>query len=274
MKDLRQAFLRADSLRADGDMTGIAAGFSGSVLSGHSELFRINNLGDPIRGILGVEKGFMALHTKLDHAPSILFLNTHTHPTNQKARVAQMLQLAGYILDHADGLPLVLSGDLNAVPDSLETRILENVVLLRDSYAEFAHGYRAECTYCADNPLSWSSENRVIDYTFLRSTPALALSAENASINFQGQKRQPLSDHYGRRTIVGWQTREPKLLDPQDPSVASRRQLARVTLEEARRLLADSGDSRFFGMAEYAIALKRKIDSRQSGPVDTIYRTP
>jgi endonuclease/exonuclease/phosphatase family metal-dependent hydrolase len=75
------------------------------------------------------EQPRVALHARLD-APGgpLPFFTTHlTHrPDASAERVAQVRALAGFVVEHRDGgaYPPVVTGDLNAEPDSDELRLL------------------------------------------------------------------------------------------------------------------------------------------------------
>ena len=176
--------VQADSLRTDKAMIGLVSAFHGEVGRAYSEIYRINNedgVLDWFRGLTGVQKGLSALEAKLESGPSVLFVNTHTHPTNEAIRAAQMVQLIDATLIRSPGaadLPVVFTADLNATPDSLELALLRNVLLLRDAYLEtHDNTYGDLCTYCESNPLSWGGGNRVIDFTLFRSSPTVTLRA-------------------------------------------------------------------------------------------------
>jgi hypothetical protein len=196
-----------------------------------------------------VQKGITAIETKLDQGPTVLYLNTHTHPTNETIRAAQMIQLLDFVMIRSPGaanLPVVLNGDFNATPDSLELRLVKNVLQLHDAYLD-THGgnYGDICTYCEANPLSWGGGDRVIDFTLFRASPALEFRAEKSELNLRGEEGSPLSDHYGVRSILTWQDRTSALLPADSAIVRDRKALAEKTLEEALKLLTDAENSVF-----------------------------
>lgn len=204
----RFAMLWADTIRSDGKMIGLGSAFQGSILKAESGLFRVNNedgIADWFRGAWGVEKGFSILQARLDNSPNLIFVNTHTHPTNFSIRIAQIVQLLQEIGKQSDDLPIILTGDFNATPESLEYQLLTVVGNLRDSYFLSNRSYKDVCTYCGSNPLSWSSEDRVIDYVFYQDSSSVALEVEKSSINLQGKDEySPLSDHFGIQTHFRW----------------------------------------------------------------------
>lgn len=272
IRGARLATVRADAYRSDGFMTGLASAFAGHVLSARSQLFSVNNEGgvlDWFRNLSGVQKGYSALEVKLDNGPVALFLNLHDHPTEESIRVAQLAELAEAMMADASfqKLPVILTGDLNATPDSLELAILRDLLLLRDSYVEANGAYGAICTYCGDNPLSWSSDDRVIDFVMARNSPSTELVSAGSVVNLKGDKYDPLSDHFGVKTNFDWLEREPKRLSLNDPLVRARMAKAAVTADNVAATLAgrevDSPAAlRFWEMAE---ELKRgELPSRLS----------
>lgn len=239
----RLATVRADEYRADGSMTGLASAFAGHIISARSALFSVNNEGgvlDWFRDLSGVQKGYSSLQVKLDNGPAAVFLNLHDHPTEESIRVAQVAELTEAVLADpaARDYPLILTGDLNATPYGPELAILRDILLLRDSYVEANGAYGSECTYCGDNPLSWSSEDRVIDFVLVRNSREVELVSSRSEINLKGEKYDPLSDHFGVKTDFSWQEREPRLLSVSDPLVRERMAKALVTAEKVASILA------------------------------------
>lgn len=246
--NMKQIF--ADNLRHDQAMIGLSSAFHGTLGRQYSELYRVNNEDgflDWFRNMAGVQKGLTAIETKLDNGPTVLYLNTHTHPTNETIRAAQMIQLLDFVIQRSPGaanLPIVLNGDFNATPDSLELRLVKNVLQLHDAYLE-THGgnYGDTCTYCESNPLSWGGGNRVIDFVLFRASPTLELRAQQSALNLQGEEGSPLSDHYGVRSTLAFQDRTSGLLPADSALVLDRKALAIKTLEEAKQLLTDAENS-------------------------------
>jgi endonuclease/exonuclease/phosphatase family metal-dependent hydrolase len=268
----------ADQLRHDSSMIGLASAYQGAILNSYSELFRVNNERGALdfgRNLLGVQKGFTAIETRLEQSPEAFFLNLHTHPTDQPIRAAQILQLIDFALFHSEKvshLPLILTGDLNATPESLESRLLRNVLLLRDGFSEANHGYGDKCTYCGNNRYSWSKENRVIDYTLFRSSLDVELSAAQSNINLTGEKDNPLSDHYGVRTFLAWKIRDRNPLQPSDEIVLARKRLAIATLTEARNILAKDPKEAVRAMSRLADEIITKLSGALPESVDLMFR--
>lgn len=264
----RYAMVQADSLRRDKAIIGLASGFKGSIAQSFSEIFRVNNEGgflDWIRDLNGVQKGFTVLETKLDAAESsILFVNLHTHPSEEIIRAAQLMQMVDYLYyrrTNSASLPMVLTGDLNATPDSLEVRMLRTLLRLRDSFLEANSSYEKICTYCGSNPLSWSSEDRVIDFIFVRSSAKQSLQVKSSLVNLQGEQNAPLSDHFGVRSYLDMQARESSLLPENDPIVLQRVAKAEKTLLKLTQMFSATRDRTYAPVQEITQKLLRDLKS-------------
>ena len=275
----RMAGLWADHIRGDRALVGLGSFFAGSILKARSDLYRANNGANPLdwaRGLTGVQKGFTILEAKLDDEPALLFVNTHTHPTDAPTRFAQLGQLvhALYTDPRAAEMPVLFTADLNATPGSLELEILENLLLFRDAYREVNGAYGPECTYCANNRYSWSNIDRVIDFTLFRSAPGVALSPTASVINLQG-KNGPLSDHYGVRSELAWAERTPVLWEEEDGRVVARRIKALATLAKVRKGLESSRLKPVRRELETVAELERLLKAKGGAPlVDALFRTP
>jgi hypothetical protein len=242
---------RADALRRDRAMIGLSSHFLGKSSDRRSELYRVNNEGgiiDWFRGIAGVQKGF-SVETFESEEGNLRVVNTHTHPTETTIRLAQMVQLLKAIQGLSFDYPLVVTGDFNATPDSKEMRLLTALTGLRDSYADFHSGYRDECTYCSSNPLAWDSNDRVIDFVFVRSGQKFGLRTMGSAINLQGDTNAPLSDHYGVRSNFSWTGGTP-LLPVEDARVQARKSEALLALASAREELLSKRGAGFREAAE------------------------
>lgn len=282
MTSARLAPIRADQTRRDKAITGIAALMKGSVSNASSELYKVNNedgLLDWIRDVSGVQKGFSLITTKLDAiSVPVTLLNTHTHPTNEAIRVAQLVQLADAVLLRSPelaGRPMLFAADTNATPESLDVEILRKVLLLSDAYLETNGSYSDICTYCKRNPLSWDSKDRVIDYVMYRNSPTLAFRAETTAVNLKGTDREPLSDHYGVRAILGWEDRESAPLADDSAIYQFRMSDAAITMNKAAILLEGQRKPAFRTAAQKARDLEAMFKAKVLPPtVDAAFRTP
>jgi hypothetical protein len=240
----KYALLWADHIRQDEKMIGLGSAFQGSIGWAKSGTFSINNndgIGDWFRGAWGVEKGYTLMQVKLDKAPPTLFVNTHTHPSNTSIRIAQIVQLIQTMAAENTSLPTILTGDFNATPDSLEWKLIKDVANMRDSFLEKNKTYKEVCTYCGDNPLSWSSEDRVIDFVFLRNSKEFELTVKSSVVNLMGEdKESPLSDHFGVQSVLDWSTKtDPNQLSANEmenkiAAAAAATHQALLTLEDSQ----------------------------------------
>lgn len=164
-----------------------------------------DSLYDDIRKLVKVGKGFGFAEVNLREGRAsemISLSNLHLHPFSQSVRIAQLTEWLQWLdsrlpLDH----PLILTGDFNFEPTSVEYQLVTDVLALQDSVVRVKGRYSKEdCTYCSDNPLSPpGTENRVIDYVFYHPTGALRLMPRSAEVNMKQYEGRPLSDHYGVR---------------------------------------------------------------------------
>ncbi len=203
-------------------------------------LYEVNNEGgilDRIRRTFKVEKGFHQNNFSTPEGFSIQTLNTHTHPTDQAVRLAQVLELVEWGWENFDfHRPLLVTGDFNATPDSLEIRLLTKLLGLTDSYGEMNGGYRDnECTICRRNPIGWTFDDRVVDYVFYRPGADLALRPVRSEMNWD--LADPLSDHKGIRTWFEWD-----LITRRQPVKPSSEEALALLNEAERRLLQDNDD--------------------------------
>jgi endonuclease/exonuclease/phosphatase family metal-dependent hydrolase len=271
----------ADSLRRDQAMVGLTSAFHGKTGRMFSEIYRINNEDgflDWFRNLSGVQKGITEIETQLDKGPNVLFLNTHTHPTSEPIRVAQMIQLADTVLirsPNAASLPLIFNGDINATPDSLEMAVLQKVLLLRDAYKE-THGgkYGAECTYCESNPLSWGGGNRVIDFTLFRSSATTTFRAVKSEINLRGSETAPLSDHYGVRSQLAFTEHASELLPADSALVLDRKAEAVKVLIRAREALTAEHKQVYETAIAQIDSLLQKFRGRLPDGAELIFQIP
>ncbi len=250
----RYLSLWADNFRYgfDGQKIGLASAFLGNILRAKSVLFQVNNedgLLDWVRDNFNVQKGFSYVEAKLDNGLRALFLNLHTHPNSEAIRLAQIVQLIDFVEKNPNNLPLVLTGDLNAPPISLELDLLRDLLLLRDSFVEANGPYEGSnyslCTYCSENAFSWSSQDQIIDYVLIRNGTQLAWSVEKSEINLKGNEMMPYSDHYGVRSHLAWQERTESVLNRKDKIVQDRISHALNAVYRTRQLLLGEHDEIF-----------------------------
>ncbi len=280
MKGSSYVLIRADDLRNDNVIIGLSSAIQGKISQAQSSVFRVNNEGgilDGIRNLAGVQKGFTLLKVEIANTPSLLLLNLHTHPDKESIRLAQVTQLVQDIVSHPEILdsPIVLTGDLNATPDSPELALVKDLLLLRDSFVEANSSYGGVCTYCKDNPLSWDNKDRVIDFVLIGNSLSHKLTSKTSVINLKGSKPAPLSDHFGVRSQLAWTLQAERELNIMDPLILSRVQKARQSLSRAIKVLNSNSAA---GFREAAKILKQWDSEFASGRLnpgfEKIFRTP
>lgn len=196
-----------DELRRDDKKSGITLSTRDEEFRSGSRLFSWNqdSLLDQFRKTLSVEKGFgyvEVLRPEQGEGAGILWINLHLHPSSERVRISQILELGDFLLSEADlSHPFVIGGDFNAEPGSLESRVLRDVFQLADAYltknGSYAPGF---CTYCGDNPLSWSpGKNKILDYIYYRSGARVQLWPNAVRTNMIALPDRTISDHYGVR---------------------------------------------------------------------------
>jgi hypothetical protein len=189
-----------------------------------------------------------------------------------------MLQLVDAVFHRAEGLAtqaMLFAADTNAKPESLELEILRKVLLLQDAYLAANGSYAGLCTYCGKNPLSWDSNDRVIDFVLFRDSPTLSWRAERAEINLKGSERAPLSDHYGVRSLLAWEERPFTLLELDSEIVLARRKDAALVLGKAAALLEKQRKTVFKKSAGKAREQEAMfLNGLLSPAAETIFRLP
>jgi hypothetical protein len=152
---------------------------------------------DRFRRVSKVQKAFSVLK---DSLPNTVSINTHLHPTSSAIRLMQIIDLFKWRVTQKNSA-VVLSGDFNSEPGSLEHQLVRTLLDVEDAMLGVFEKYPAGfCTYCESNPLSWLKGNHVFDYVFLSHARASrsGWKAKNVELVLKGQA-EPLSDHYGLR---------------------------------------------------------------------------
>lgn len=275
------SFIRADELRSDGLIIGLTSAIDGEIRDRKSAIFAVNNVDgimDGIRNAAGVQKGYTFISAATNNSPFVTLINFHTHPDNESIRLAQVTQLIQDLLASPNYLenPIVLTADLNATPKGTELALLMNLLALRDSYIEANSSYGNICTYCANNPLSWSRENRVIDYVLVGNSANHRLKTLTSEINLKGPSlKEPLSDHYGVRSQIAFETQSEQEYSDNHPTYKQR--LAHA-IESIDRALKPLGKENARGFREAAQLLRNWKTEFQSGRpnrgFDRLFRNP
>ncbi|MFP5519059.1 MAG: endonuclease/exonuclease/phosphatase family protein [Bdellovibrionia bacterium] len=163
--------------------------------------FRVNSdqgIFDRVRSVANVKKAFHIIETQIDDERFYL-VNTHLHPSSSAVRVTQVVDLYSWYKLAKPGV-IILSGDFNADPASVELRLLKHLLQLEDLGEKYYGGrYPAHyCTYCAENPLGWLSEDKIFDYIFASKSFANSQwRISNFTQNLKTKNEMYLSDHYG-----------------------------------------------------------------------------
>lgn len=171
-----------------------------------------------------------------DGMSDIYYVNTHTHPHSQKVRIAQIIFLLELIeqLLHED-IPVVLTGDFNAQPDSVEMNLLRDLLQAKDTLK-----WSKDCTYCANNPhyMGLSLKGKRLDYILTINSKSKQIKTLRSEINLKTHYWFHLSDHYGVRADL-------LLEDASHESVPleaahARRNRALNTIKEAAKILSSN----------------------------------
>lgn len=201
-----QSWIRFDEARDDRTSSGLAAFLQwGQVNEVSSQLFQKIKKGflDELRDFFGVWKGFGILRLRdPETANRYLFINTHLHPTSQIIRLCQLVTLSNWMLENAAiDESVFFVGDFNSGPGSLEWDLITKFLGFEDPFNSVNLSKVRPCTYCAStNPLAWGeNEDRILDNVFFLPSPEVDLRATNAIVNYNEERRLPISDHYGVR---------------------------------------------------------------------------
>lgn len=193
------------------ERVGVMSLYKGQGYDFETHGFGVNNQGgvlDGARDRLDVKKAFHVFVWRPTGVPEEIYaINTHLHPSSSSIRLTQVLDILRWRLDHLDR-KVILTGDFNASPESLEMRVFKQALAFRDGVEDFWGTYpEGFCTYCRENRLSWSRQDKILDYVLLSNFPhqgQSSLVVEDALVNLKGAEGKPLSDHYGIRLQLKW----------------------------------------------------------------------
>ena len=152
---------------------------------------------DDIRQLAKTKKAFNVVDGALANTYSV---NTHLHPTSDRVRILQMVDLLNWRVSHSEQA-MVLSGDFNMDPNSFEHSFVMKILNLDDSMLKVNGHYPSDfCSYCASNPLGWLSDDHTFDYVFFSHLGAgqIGWVPQKIQIAMTGNGK-PLSDHFGLR---------------------------------------------------------------------------
>ena len=171
-----------------------------------------NNFYDQIHSFFKINKGFGALyisHPKIPDAP-LWVVNTHLHSLDQEVRLIQLVHYLKWFLNKKVlQEPMIMAGDFNFDPQSLEFKIMRNIFYFEEPQAYL--DLRYQCTICPEN--NWSigyqlsqilfmDYGKTVDYVFLKSSSKIRLTPQNFEIFPKKYNKYFLSDHYGVRTEI------------------------------------------------------------------------
>lgn len=226
---------------------GLMTMISGQVLEQKLYLFKLNNedgLLDSFRELFGVRKAFHVSLLRISGEAETLYLvNTHLHPSSQPVRLAQIMDIFEWRLQHPDN-KVILSGDFNSEVSSLERVFMMYLLGAHDAMAEVLGQYPKDfCTYCDTNPRSWLSGKHVFDYVFYSniSLTSSDLVAVDGQINLMGNKEDVYSDHYGLRVEFAWQ----KSQEISEEELGQRISYFLKVIDVADKALKTSGNKKF-----------------------------
>ena len=234
----------------------------GDILSTETHYFKVNSDGgilDKARSVVDVRKAFHVMRSNLYGIDEdFLFVNFHLHPMSTAVRLAQLLDVLQWRLENTD-LKIVMTGDLNADPGSLEHRTVKTVLGMYDSLEEHIGAYvPGVCTYCFGNPHGWKLSSHVFDYVFYSNVSAAPteLKVVNSFINMRGTPTRPMSDHFGVRTNFSVEPLSGNLFTNADKEVFFK------VLDEIEKVFATQKDPAFREYRERIEVLRRQVESQ------------
>lgn len=252
------------------------ATFTTEILSGQSFVpFQVNTDGlfDNVRELLGVIKGIGSsmITMRQNEGQKIRLMNVHLHPTSQRVRIAQVVQLLDAFFEyHPLQNPMVITGDFNFEPSSVEYNLLQSVTRLTDAYVANNGLYSKDiCTYCESNVHHWPGHKGVLDYIWSRRGQYHSVKHLDTFINLHGVNGVTPSDHFGLRSDVQLVESSVEAVDPK--TFHERRQEAlRATYAAVRALDAQgSAYEPFYSTRRHLLKLAERLgqDIGSSDPV-------
>lgn len=181
--------------------SGLQSLIKGEVLDTKFHRFQVQTL-------VGIRKGFSVTRVRLkDLSSEVLVLNVHLHHSSTDSRMSQLAELVEWRHKNPE-LPLIIAGDLNSNPGSIEYDFLVTTLSLVDLGRQALGGtYPSDyCTYCKENPRSWDgflsskgAQDQTYDYVFGAVDPktGIGFSGVSTLINLKGHPGFTWSDHYG-----------------------------------------------------------------------------
>ncbi len=202
---LATKFNHADE-NLEGSKTGLLIASQFTLVNVDSYLYGdyVSGASDWLRDKLGVHKAFSFSIVNVvadSDVADVGVINTHLHHASQAIRLAQIIELGDYLRKpKIQELPLIVSGDFNATPYSLEWWLIQADLMVRDSHITVHPDYEVDdFTYDSENPYSWGGKSRALDYVFYRPSNLYEISVEDSIVFPRTYEGEYLSDHYGKK---------------------------------------------------------------------------
>jgi hypothetical protein len=272
MDALAESMFSLSSIRFDDvqrpqvGQSGLAT-FTTEILSSQSFVpFQVNSDGlmDNVRELLGVIKGIGSsmVTIRQDEDQKIQLMNVHLHPTSQRVRIAQIVQiLEAFYKKQPLESPLLITGDFNFQPSSVEYNLLQSVTRMTDAYVANNGPYASNiCTYCESNIHHWPGPNGVLDYIWSRRSQHRTVIHSQTFMNLHGLNGVTPSDHFGLRSHIQMPESSLEFIDATTFDV--RRQSALNAIYAAIRTLDGQGaeSEPFQSTRRYLIKLAERLD--------------
>ncbi len=278
MDALAESMFRLSSVRFDNfqrpqiGQSGLAT-FTTEILSSQSFVpFQVNadGLVDNVRELLGVIKGIGSsmITIRQNEDQKIYLMNVHLHPTSQRVRIAQVVQLLeAFFKYYPLQDPLIITGDFNFQPASAEYNLLQSVTRLTDAYVATNGPYATDtCTYCENNVHHWPGQGGVLDYIWSRRGQNHAVTHQKTFVNLYGFNGVTPSDHFGMRSLVNLTESIVEFVDPK--IFDDRRQEALTATYAAIKALDAQGAAYepFYSTRQYLHKLAERLDQEIGSP--------
>lgn len=278
MHALAESMFSLSSVRFDNfqrpqiGQSGLAT-FTTEILSSQSFApFQVNTDGlmDNVRELLGVIKGIGSsmITIRQNEDQKIRLMNVHLHPTSQRVRIAQVVQLLeAFFKYYPSKDPLVITGDFNFQPASTEYNLLQSVTRLTDAYVATNGPYATDtCTYCENNVHHWPGHRGVLDYIWSRRGQNHSVTHQKTFVNLYGLNGVTPSDHFGLRSHVHLIESRIEFVDPK--TFDDRRQDALTATYAAVRALDAQGAAYepFYSTRRYLIGLAERLSQSIESP--------
>ena len=169
---------------------------------------------DLVYGILDINKGFGIAHITHPKFPNTPFwaVNIHLHHLNQDVRLLQLVHYLKWFLNKTTLQdPIILAGDFNFEPDSLEFEMIQ--YMFRFEEPQIYLGLNYSCTICEENKFYIGyglskfflmDYEKITDYVFFKSSPRAAVVVKAFNVFPKKYNGVFISDHYGLRVDIAF----------------------------------------------------------------------